>query len=452
VASLLVSLAVPLGAADGDLDPTFRDGGKFLYATPSNGGEALAFRGDGVPLVGYTADLGSGDHDMRVLPVPDQGFTTYCAAYGPDLGGTNEDRLGDIAVIGDRIYVAGSAAPAAGDTWQRSALAAFSASSCLPDPLFGGAAGMIGETNGDLAHVALGVRSDGAIRTLQAFRSEGGVEAAWVVGIGSTGGFDPSYGSSLFGFFPTFDAEWFEPRDAALQPDGRLVVVGTVQLTNGDRDLGVARLAGGGGLDSSFSGDGLASFSFDIVDAGFDEAEAVALLPDGRIAIAGRVERPGGATGAAVALLTPAGQFDNDFGVFGRYVFGFLGGDRLDSLAAVAVQEDGKLVVGGRTGAKAFLPNYDWGIARLLPEGDDPLDPDFADGGKRIVAFDEGSTGADSIADLAIDPDGRIVATGSVATDLGWAIGVARLLADSIFSDGFESAGLSRWDGTAGAQ
>jgi hypothetical protein len=137
--------ATPLGAADGDLDLTFRGTGKFVYDVTSMGGQAAAVAPDGRLLIGYTSILSGTDRDMRLLPVPDQGFTLPCPSFHPDLGGTDEDVLREIAVLGNWAYVAGTAAgppedpehSKASPTRSTATCSTPTSSSCRPTPRAG---------------------------------------------------------------------------------------------------------------------------------------------------------------------------------------------------------------------------------------------------------------------------------------------------------------------------
>jgi uncharacterized delta-60 repeat protein len=245
-------------------------------------------------------------------------------------------------------------------------------------------------------------------------------------------------------------SESFEPKDLFLQPDGKRVIVGTVVLPGGDRDVAVVRLTSAGALDASFSGDGMLAFSYSIVDSGDDEGLAVAVLPGGRIVVGGSVERAVG-TQAAVAVLTPTGGFDNAFGSVGRFAFDFLATQRADAVREMALQGDGKIVVVGDTGPVA-LSDRDFAVARLLSSGSQPLDGTFGSGGRRVVPFDEGGSIADVANDVTLGQGGRITVVGSVATAAGPAVGAARLENAYIFADGFEWGGLlgSEWGGVWG--
>jgi uncharacterized delta-60 repeat protein len=70
-------------------------------------------------------------------------------------------------------------------------------------------------------------------------------------------------------------------RDVEIQPDGRIVAAGDVGAS-----FGVARYNVDGTFDSSFSGDGRVTTSFNR-DWGGQVAFAMALQPDGKIVAAG---------------------------------------------------------------------------------------------------------------------------------------------------------------------
>lgn len=69
--------------------------------------------------------------------------------------------------------------------------------------------------------------------------------------------------------------------DAVLQPDGRIVVVGSTQA---DEDVAVARLNANGSPDATFGAAGKATVDFGVAAFGF----AVALQSNGRIVVAGQ--------------------------------------------------------------------------------------------------------------------------------------------------------------------
>ena len=180
--------------------------------------------------------------------------------------------------------------------------------------------------------------------------------------------------------------------DIALQPDGKIVVVG---LLGGD--FVVARYLSNGILDASFNGSGFVTTNFD----GLDRATVVALQPDGKIVAAGT-----GTTVAGLARFLPHGLPDPTFGDNGKVLVNFGGGrNRVDGLA---LQADGKIVIAGSAFTNPPQSASDFALARYRPNG--TLDATFGNGGKVITDF--GGNREIGLA-LAIQPrDGRLVLAG----------------------------------------
>ncbi len=452
LAALVLLVATTLAPAelrgapptDGDNDPTFQDSGVWIYNVPSSGGEAIVAAPDGRLVIGYTATLSGTDKDMRIVPVADQGAAVYCGSYHPDLGGTDEDRVEDLVAHEGRLFLVGAAAGPPGDPGRQGAVGAFSYPGCVLDTSFGGGDGLILDAGAAVVPRALAFTDSSALRLATAFAEGSGTEALLAHGRSSSGGIDAGFPAITVDFAVAFGADHFETRGMVQQPDGKLVVVGTVHLPPGDRDVGVVRVLATGGLDPSFSSDGLASFSYQIVDSGADEGNAIALLPDGRIVVAGSVAQTGGSA-AAVAVLTPAGAYASDFGVIGRYSFGFTDFSSESTIRALATQGDGRIVA---VGSDVFIGgngDRDIGVARLLPTGPAPLDTSFSIDGKRFLPIDEGGSLDDEALAVTLAPSGKISVSGAVATATGTAVAAVRLYNRYIFVDGFEAGRIWGW-------
>jgi uncharacterized delta-60 repeat protein len=192
-------------------------------------------------------------------------------------------------------------------------------------------------------------------------------------------------------------------RAVAIQPDGRIVVVGYTGV--GDlMDVAVVRYNTDGTLDNSFSTDGIQITS---VGAG-EWAYGVALQLDGKILVAGSAYTMGPQLDFAIVRYNMDGTLDNTFGGDGRVTTDFAGGG--DMAFAVALQGDGKIIAGG--GIQNGL-NFDFGIARYNSDGS--LDPSFGLGGKVSTSIgvdhDNGFT-------CRIQSDGKILlASKSITAD-----------------------------------
>ncbi len=200
----------------------------------------------------------------------------------------------------------------------------------------------------------------------------------------------------------------FGPRDetatgVALQPNGKLVVVGIADTTglNGT-NIALARYNPNGSLDPTFSGDGKQRTSF---GGRYTEAHGVALQPDGKIVVVGRtcILEPSGDCSAfnfAVARYNPNGSLDTSFSGDGRQTTDF--GGYLDGARAVVLQGAKLLVVGAGDDGDG---DSDFALARYNPNG--ALDTSFSGDGRQLTF---GLTGASAV---ALQADGKIVTAGS---------------------------------------
>ncbi len=123
---------------------------------------------------------------------------------------------------------------------------------------------------------------------------------------------------------------------SALQPDGRVVLVGAAA-----GEWGIVRLGPRGHLDPSFGDGGRLVTSF---GPGYDEADAVAIRSNGKVVVAGRI-RTGTKDDFGVLRLKPGGKHDLTFGAGGRVLTDVAGGS--DAAHDLLVQANGKLVVAG---------------------------------------------------------------------------------------------------------
>ena len=129
----------------------------------------------------------------------------------------------------------------------------------------------------------------------------------------------------------------------SLQGDGKPVLAGYAS-SNGKADWGVVRLGAGGGLDGSFSGDGVVKTAF---TPAYELAASVALQSDGRIVVAGRARGPSGTDDLAIVRYLPGGALDTAFSGNGKALFNPFGGN--DVANDVHVHEGTILVVGSAT-------------------------------------------------------------------------------------------------------
>ena len=202
----------------------------------------------------------------------------------------------------------------------------------------------------------------------------------------------------------------------ALQSDGKIVAAGTAVGISAEHDFGVMRLTAAGALDTSFDTDGKVGVD---VDGRTDRGAAMALQSDGKIVVAGQANDY-----FAVIRLTAAGALDTSFDTDGKVTGEFSSSG--DTVAAVALQSDGKIVVAGTSGD-------DFAVARLTAAG--ALDTTFSSDGK--VTVDIGSGSADRARAMVLDSDGKIVVAGISDEDFA----VVRLTAAGALDTDFDGDG-----------
>src|SRR5262249_3604729 len=148
-------------------------------------------------------------------------------------------------------------------------------------------------------------------------------------------------GSRDWNFYPQYGVmPVSQLRGIALLPDDRILVAAQVYSPGAyySTDAGLIRLRADGTVDGSFApGQGYVTVDF---GSGYDDVAGVALLPFGRIVLAGRNDGD-----FAVAQFLPSGLLDKGFGTGGVTTVDFNG--NYDDCRAVAVGLDGKIIVGG---------------------------------------------------------------------------------------------------------
>lgn len=222
------------------------------------------------------------------------------------------------------------------------------------------------------------------------------------------GDLDRSFGSGGWvandlGIFPM-------PHSVALQADGRILVGGQIECPGLQLCFGIVRYNPNGSLDGSFGASGVARAPFPGSRCGC-ELHDLAVQPNGRIVAVGWRFRGGDAQDdmlLAVARFLPDGRLDSSFSGDGRFSRDFGYGDDLG--AAVAVQPDGRIVVGG-VASYRYRTEADFAVLRLRPNG--RLDRTFSRDGVKTVNFR--GPRYDDLYGLDLQRDGHIVASGASA-------------------------------------
>ena len=214
------------------------------------------------------------------------------------------------------------------------------------------------------------------------------------------GDLDPTFGGDgklRTDFGHTYDVGY----SVALQPDGKIVVVGETASDVGSPMFALARYNADGSLDSSFSNNGKRRTDFTRAE---DVAFGVAIQDDGKIVAVGTAALDRGTSKFALARYNVDGSRDTSFSRNGKLTTAFT--DRGDiSWGGIAIQEDGKIVAVGDAGVNGDHATF--AVARYRQNG--ALDSTFGREGRvrtDFTSFPEDALG------VAISDRGRIVVAG----------------------------------------
>jgi uncharacterized delta-60 repeat protein len=237
----------------------------------------------------------------------------------------------------------------------------------------------------------------------------------WVMRLNADGTPDTSFGPAGKGEFVIPNVGDDSGNAVVIQPDGKIVIAGTVSTGAGKSSAWIIRLNDTDGtLDPDFNATGTpGSIAINgLTDPdGIHTANAVALDLNGNIVVGGTKSLGGGSSAMWVLRLSPAGVPDNLFGNGGEVALG-MNGAHVGN--AVAVDANNMIVVVG---------TYDWSnhstnsaqgndiwVQRIDVDGN--VDPTFfINGGSGGSSF--GGTGNDSGNAVVIQPDGMIVVVGT---------------------------------------
>jgi len=147
--------------------------------------------------------------------------------------------------------------------------------------------------------------------------------------------------------------------------EDKIVVAGysAAPLSEEEYNFALVRYNASGSLDTSFGLEGTGKTTTEFVRNAQDYATSLAIQSDGKIVIGGSTYSPGWFTAQdfALARYGSNGVLDKDFGIDGRMTIDV--NRSVDTLSSLIIQpEDGKIVLGGRTNANG---GYDFVLMRI---------------------------------------------------------------------------------------
>jgi uncharacterized delta-60 repeat protein len=237
-------------------------------------------------------------------------------------------------------------------------------------------------------------------------------------------------------------SSWDEIQAVAIEPDGKIVVAGEAAS-----QFALARYNRDGSLDQNFGSGGNV-----LTDLGFGGfAWGLAIEPDGKIVAAGQGDSGQGSGPErfdfALVRYNPDGSLDQGFGSGGKVLTDFRAS--YDEALAVAIARDGEIVAAGSSHL-GTSGDPDFALARYNRDGS--LDQNFGSGGK--VLTDLALASDDEAWAVAIAPGGKIVAAGIGGLPFGtgdFDFALARYTRDGSLDQTFGSGGKVLTDVGTGA-
>lgn len=392
--------------ADGSLDTSFNPG---TGADGSVAGVAVQTDGRVVVVGSFTTISGTSRNGIARLNADGSLDTTF------DTPGTEKRQISAVVIQPDgMILVAGLFFNNGAIGTTASYLARLNTDGTL-DPSFNPPS-----DSGD-AFRLLALQADGRIL----------VGGTHIARLNSDGSRDTSFNASTDNFINSI----------ALQADGKVLIVGVFTSVNGSNGGSIARLNSDGTLDSTFSRlpgqfdrvaalsdgqimvssgvflhrlntDGTVDPTFVSSTAANDGVYSTIAQADGKALLGGRFTTIGGISRNCIARLNTDGTLDTSFDPG----TGMEAGNEAQGwVLALAVQKDGKIVVGGWFGKVNGVARRH--VARLNPDGslDSSFNPGAGPDGRNVEC-------------LAVQADGKILIGGNFNTVDGIGrIGVARL-------------------------
>ncbi len=186
----------------------------------------------------------------------------------------------------------------------------------------------------------------------------------------------------------------------AIQPDGKILIGGLFTEYNGRLQNKIARLNRNGSLDTTFHTGKAAANNFNIGTGVNNYINAIELQADGKIIVGGYFTTSSGFYLSKIARLNPDGTIDTSF----NPGFGVN-----NTVNTVAVQPDGKIIIGGSFTAVNNISRVR--IARLNTDGS--LDNSFNAG---MEVSSDATTKLDKV---LLQPDGKVLIAGDFVSVKG---------------------------------
>ncbi len=269
---------------------------------------------------------------------------------------------------------------------------------------------------------ALAVQSDGKIIAV-GFSSVGSpsIVRTVIVRYNTNGSIDSTFGSGgKIIIQPVF------PHKLALQPNGKIVLVGTKNLST-NSDFYIARLNTDGSFDTTFNGTG--EINLDLRGT-TDNANSLKIQPDGKMLVGGSSRRSSSDTRSdfAIVRFNADGSLDTAFDGDGKVFTMIPPTAERASIDDLDVQTDGKILAAGSVSivdTPGDDPDFIFAVARYNADGslDTTFDGDGIANPRFLPPSGNGNTSTSSPTNIFAQSDGKILVVGVAFTCCSFPLG-----------------------------
>ncbi|HEX9962477.1 MAG TPA: FG-GAP-like repeat-containing protein [Pyrinomonadaceae bacterium] len=402
--ALIFTLDIPIQAAAGDLDPTFGGSGALKLTNPHILGRILV-QADGKIL--SSGSVRSGSYDNPVYT----GYLVRFASNGSydngfGAGGFVRPQVGQSFASGftftlqpDGKIVVVATVPNSGNYVIRYN------SNGLPDSTFGSEGVVSLPPVSWLGISKILVQPDGKMLLcgLTPATPPSSFDRNYaLLRLNPNGTPDASFGNNgIFVPDPALDLQFY-PYALLLQADNKILISGT-RINGSGGGFYAARFLANGAVDTSYGTNGKVVTTFGSSSVPYDAA----LQSDGKLVLSG------GLYGTlpdkiALARYTTDGQLDSSFGTGGKVLTA--PNNRHSQAFGMTIQPNGKILVCGY-GYDSASEYFSWAmVARFNQSG--ALDTSFGRGKGFVLTPYPQPSHTDQYYDIALQPDGKIVAAG----------------------------------------
>jgi len=247
------------------------------------------------------------------------------------------------------------------------------------------------------------------------------------------GSHDENFGINGKVSYPTFGNQLRATYDMTLQPDGKILIVGEYYPLIGGVDAGVVRFMPDGKIDSSFGTYGLDTVHINNLNF----PGSIIVQEDGKIVVDGVTSNTLGISRTSfLTRFMSNGGLDPSFGNEGIVTTAY---DNTIDIVSLVIRPDGKLITGGTM-------NYNLGNPPYMINSynaDGSVDAGFGNNGRAQYVFGTGGLWNSKMYAMALQPDGKIVCTGTTGKGDAITMGVCRFNADGIVDESFGTNGGS---------